>query len=370
MHTKFKILVVDDIIENIQLLVNLFIKQGYNVLPATNGKQALALAFAKKPDLILLDVQMPEMDGFEVCMQLKANEVTKDIPIIFITARSAPEDIIHGLSFGAVDYITKPINTEEVSIKVKNHLELKRSHDVINLQNEKLAELNATKDKFFSIIAHDLKSPISNFIGVTKVLVDHFDDLTGDETVEFLTLLNDSASRLYSLLENLLEWSRCQRGTIPFNPMFYNVTKVIEEVAGSLSISLEKKKIELAISADPELEAMFDSNMLKTILRNFISNAIKFSNPGGMIRVEVLLDKTGVCFEVVDFGVGMDKRILNSLFKLDSIKSTPGTANETGTGLGLTLCKEFVEKHGGQITVESEVGYGSKFMFNLPFMNV
>lgn len=363
---QLKVLIVDDVVDNIRVIGRLLKNKGIQVAPATSGEQALGIAVAKKPDLILLDVQMPEMDGFEVCRRLKANPITQDIPVIFLTARSESEDIMTGFMLGAIDYITKPFNSDEVMIRIKNHLELKKSRDIIQLQNCNLNELNATKDKFFSIIAHDLKNPISNFRDMTKVLVESQDSFTKSEVSEYLSMLNNSADSLFGLLENLLEWSRSQRGIIKYEPVHLDFTYLANNVV-SLTLPLaQAKKIELCSTVPENFIIDADVNMINTVLRNLVSNAIKFTDENGRIEISATDHEHYSEFTVSDSGVGISPDNLKKLFHISENFSTLGTSNEKGTGIGLILCKEFIDKHGGRIWAESEYGVGTKFSFTIP----
>jgi two-component system, sensor histidine kinase and response regulator len=361
-----KLLIVDDIIDNIRIIASLLKSKGILVTPATSGEQALGLAVAKKPDLILLDVQMPEMDGFEVCKKLKENPLTKDIPVIFLTARTETEDIMKGFNLGAIDYITKPINSDEVVARIKTHLELKKSKDIISEQNKNLSELNATKDKFFSIIAHDLKNPISNFRDLTKVLVENFTNLSDNDKVEYLTMMNISSERLFALLENLLEWSRSQRGLIQFNPVQLDLNYLIDNVISLMVSAATKKEINIAKNVPDEISLIADVNMLNTVIRNIVSNSIKFTEVKGCINIGAKNFDNYVEIFIEDTGIGISAENISKLFNIDSNISTLGTSNEKGTGIGLILCKEFVEKHNGKIWVESEINKGTKFTFVIP----
>ncbi len=361
-----KLLIVDDIIDNIRIIASLLKSKGILVTPATSGEQALGLSVAKKPDLILLDVQMPEMDGFEVCKKLKENPLTKNIPVIFLTARTETEDIMKGFNLGAIDYITKPINSDEVMARIKTHLELKKSKDIINEQNINLSELNATKDKFFSIIAHDLKNPISNFRDLTKVLVENFGSLSDSDKVEYLTMMNKSSERLFSLLENLLEWSRSQRGLIQFSPIQLDLNYIIDNIISLMTPLAQKKEISLVKNINSNINIVADVNMLNTVIRNIVSNSIKFTETNGNITVGAKNFDNYIEVFIEDSGIGISPENISKLFHIDSNISTLGTSNEKGTGIGLILCKEFIEKHNGKIWVESEVGKGTKFTFVIP----
>ena len=242
--------------------------------------------------------------------------------------------------------------TQDITMVKKAELELK--------------ELNASKDKFFSIIAHDLKNPFNSIIGLSEMLKDEIS--TGDlSTMEsYAKQINDSAVQTLRLLENLLEWANSQTGKIGFNPTIINLSTLFNEEFGVLNEMATGKNIKINSSFPENLTIIADKNMIKTILRNLISNAIKFTQNDGNVEVMAKIDQENVEFSVSDTGIGMTEENLAKLFRIDSNLSTRGTQNEKGTGLGLFLCKEFVEKHGGNIWAESEQGKGSIFKFILP----
>jgi len=366
MKEKRNVYIVDDIQENLQVIGNVLKNNGLNISIARNGIQALKGIKKKIPDLILLDISMPEMDGYEVCKALKRNGETANIPIIFLTARIQTEDIIQGFKVGGVDYITKPFNPDELLARVFTHLELKESKDIIEEQNSNLKELNATKDKFFRIIGHDLKSVFNQLLGFSSLLYDSNADCSQEEVKEISLMLNKSAKNAFKLLENLLDWARSQSGALTFNPEEVNLSKIIEESISFLREIVNNKSINLNVEEKKEIVLKADKNMISTILRNLISNAIKFTNEGGEITVKSKLLNNEVEVSVIDTGVGISEEDISRLFRLDVHHVTLGTDNETGTGLGLILCKEFIEKHNGKIWVESDLGKGSKFSFILP----
>ncbi len=364
-HT-YQVLVVDDIPENLQVLSNILYEEGIEISFATNGKQALDTMTFVKPDLILLDISMPEMDGYEVCRRLKANPETAHIPIIFLTARTQTDDIIKGFEVGAVDYVTKPFNSNELVSRVFTHLELKHSRDVIKKQNEELITLNATKDKFFSIIAHDLKNPFNTLIGFSDLMLQGYDRMDREKIMKFLNLIHLASKRGFNLLENLLEWSRSQTGAIQCKPESLNIAALLSSFEDMLKSTAASKNIELVYAIPSYLTAYADANMLKTVMRNLISNAIKFSPTDSQIYVLAEQNEKWVDISVEDRGVGISENDMEKLFRIDIHHSTKGTSDEQGTGLGLILCKEFVERNGGKISVKSRVGEGSTFKVVLP----
>ena len=208
------ILIVDDNKNNLQVLGNILNESKYRVAMAINGATALRLAHKAKPDLIILDIMMPEMDGFEVCQRLKTDELTSEIPIIFLTAKTDLEDVIRGFQLGGVDYITKPFKKEELLVRVRNHINLVESKRLIEKQAEELRAANALKDKLFTVVASDIKNGMSSFIEVPKLLLDDRIDFSVDDFKELIGELKDKAEQTQELLENLLWWTGCQRGLL------------------------------------------------------------------------------------------------------------------------------------------------------------
>lgn len=362
-----KVLIVDDIEDNVVVVERLIRRQGLGTLVAYSGMQALSIAESKQPDLILLDVQMPEMDGFEVIKKLKENPKTKGIPVIFLTARTEHESMMEGFQLGGVDYITKPFNSGEVLNRVRTHLELKHAHDIAIEQNEKLATLNATKDRFFSIIAHDLKNPITNFRDITRVLSDKFSDIPNEELQEYLESLRYSSQAICVLLENLLDWSRSQRGAILFAPVEFDFSFLVQNVVEVLHTNAINKNILIDTSYVPDgMRVVADVKMLNTVLRNLVSNAIKFTEQGGKVTVSAKKGEKNTEFTVADTGVGISAMKISKLFKVSENNSTVGTYGEKGTGLGLVLCKEFIDRHSGDIQIESTLGKGTKITIIIP----
>ena len=237
----------------------------------------------------------------------------------------------------------------------------------IEQQNENLRQLNREKDKFFSIIAHDLRGPFSGFMGLAQVIAEELPSFTMAEVQEIATRMSKSATNLYRLLNNLLEWSRIQQGTIHFSP---EVTQLNSVVGGSMDLILEeakRKKIEVAMVIPDELTVLADVNMLQTVLRNLLSNALKFTPKGGKIHISArICDNKDVKITIQDNGIGMSQVLAANLFQHDVKSNREGTEGEPSTGLGLILCKEFVDRNGGKLWFESEEGRGSTFFFTLP----
>jgi signal transduction histidine kinase len=227
-------------------------------------------------------------------------------------------------------------------------------------------ELNATKDKLFSIIAHDLRSPFTSILGFSELLIENLRTYGPENSEEFITHISSTAEHTLTLLDNLLLWVRTQTGQIDFTAENLKPGLIVEEIVGLLNSSATIKNITLTNSVPDDITAYSDPNMLKTILRNLVQNSIKFTNSEGTVDVLAFTEQNHIVFTVTDNGVGMSEETLNNIFKIDTTVIKIGTDHERGSGLGLILCKEFVEKHGGKIWAESEVGKGSKFIFTIP----
>lgn len=358
-RSKSIILIVDDNPKNLQVLGNVLKPIDCELSLAFNGKESYERALSIHPDLILLDIMMPDMDGYEVCAQLKSNEETRDIPVIFITAKTQIDDIVHGFEAGAVDYITKPFNTSELLARVKTHLELRQIR-------EQLEEANAAKDKFFSIIAHDLRSPFTTIASFIRLITKNIDTLEKTDILKLSLDLKHSTDKTQALLDNLLWWARAHTGQLIHSPQSINAARLFNETITVMQQTADEKGISLENTIPEHILVSCDRHMVNTAIRNLVSNAIKFTRQDGKVIVSAVDTRDHVEFLIADNGVGMSENIKNSIFKVDSKITTKGTADEKGSGLGLLLCKEFIELNGGQIWVESIPDKGTTFHFTLP----
>jgi len=389
MQNRQKVLIVDDKSANLYALEQVLqVLEEVELVKASNGNDALIAILNHDFALAILDVQMPDMDGYELAEFIRSEEKSKFLPVIFLSAVFSDEfHVFKGYRAGAVDFITKPFNPEVLLSKVEIFLKLDKQKKELNDQNillekeiferkkieqslreseQKLQELNSTKDKFFSILAHDLRNPFNTIMGFSELLLTQKQHITEDKADHFYKLINEASKSAYNLLSNLLEWSRAQTGTISFIPFNFDVSQVISESLKLLEGSAAKKGIKFISEVKVKTEIFADMNMITTILRNLISNAIKFTGEGGTIKILAHQFDEFVHLEINDTGVGIKEQDIQNLFKIDSNKSTLGTNNETGTGLGLILCKEFVERNGGKIWVESTLKLGSSFIFSVP----
>lgn len=551
-----KILIVDDMPENLRLLASILKDAGYQIRLLREGAMVMSSVLNTLPDLILLDIMMPDMDGYAVCAQLKADERTRDIPIIFLSALDDVTNKLKAFALGGNDYITKPFHQEEVLARVVTQLSLKNAQEQLQIQNRQLQreiqertqaeaglryrhrqlallkrfgqlvntsldldqvlstvleevqellkvvstsvwlltddrrelecrqiigpgskqvkyarlpvgqgitgwvvahgesvmiadiladprhhreigeqddnasrsmisvplkaqdrvigvlnlvdphvnhftpddlhfieslaaeaaiaienarlygevtekniqlqELNASKDTFFSIISHDLRSPFNTLLGFSQMLVENAAHYTPERIAKYAHHVHTSAERLYNLLENLLTWSRLQRGAMEYTPETLDLSEIVEDNILLFQTKAEQKEINLGCEIPDGLTARGDMSMVNTILRNLISNALKFTRAGDSITVSSRLAGEWIDIDVADTGQGIAPDILNNLFRIDHKHSTVGTAGEEGTGLGLGLCQDLVHKHGGAIRVTSQVGQGTTFTVTLP----
>ena len=363
---KNYILIVDDTETNLRVLGSLLRAEGWSVAAATDGAQALALIARRRPDLLLLDVMMPGLDGFEVCRRLRADPATRDLPILFITALTEEESIVRAFSEGGQDYIMKPFRHAELVARVRTHLALLASRRRAEIQAGELARLNADKDRFFSIIAHDLRSPLGGLHGLSEAIAENPREFSPEEIAEMATEMAKSARNVYQLLENLLEWARLQTGRMECHPEEFDISVLLHELVELFRPTARQKGIEVTLHAAP-VRVWSDRSMVFTVFRNLLSNAIKFTARGGSVGLRAHGVDGRVVTEVSDNGLGLTPAQVEKLFAPGTKPTSRlGTANEPGTGLGLVLCAELVQRNGGTLTVTSEAGRGSVFVVTLP----
>jgi len=362
-----KILIVDDNNENLSVLGNILINHGYSVQVANNGKLAIEMAHRKHPDLILLDVKMPEMTGFEACQILKKNPDTSEIPIIFLTAHTSTESIVEGFSLGAVDYVTKPFQKEELLSRVKTHIRLKNTTEALLQKNNELEALNATKDKLFSIIGHDLRGPMGTILGIVEVILDN--EVNETELHDFLVSQKQVARSTYYLLENLLQWAKQNMNQVNFKPRSVDFVMLFDEILEAIEVSASQKKININTSYQSTQKVLADENMLKLIIRNLLMNAIKFTPTEGSISIIATNNDKHVEISIQDTGVGIATENIRKILDDTMFYSTNGTNNEQGSGLGLKLVKNFLITNNSKLEIKSVPGEGSCFTFSLPMGN-
>lgn len=283
-------------------------------------------------------------------------------------------DILHNKAITRDELLTEysSLNKEYARL-LKSAKKIIRTSDPtqrkLKRTQEMLQELNATKDKFFSIIAHDLRNPLGSFISTSEVLQTYFNKMTDHEKHEMISILHSSGKHLYELLNNLLTWSRAQTGKITLHIANLNLSILITSVLNLVKLRAESKSIQIIQEMDKKIVVSADDMMISTVIRNLLSNAVKFTHKGGKIFIRTFPKDDFAHIEIEDSGVGMTADTMNKIFRIDTNHSTAGTENERGTGLGLILCKEFAEMHGGRIFVDSEPGTGTKFTLTVPLFD-
>lgn len=365
--SEYKILIVDDVMSNVLLLKVLLTNEKFAIATASNGRQALEQVEKENPDLVLLDVMMPDMSGFEVAQHLKSNPNTADIPIIFLTALNSTADIVKGFQVGANDFISKPFNKEELIIRVTHQISLVAAKRLILSKTEELQRTIAGRDKLYSVIAHDLRSPMGSIKMVLNMLILNLpSEKIGAEMYELLTMANQTTEDVFSLLDNLLKWTKSQIGKLNVVYQDVDLVEVTDGVIEIFSMVASLKKIRIHEMKPEKMMVNADIDMLKTGVRNLLSNAIKFSKENSEVLVKMEEVDGMAVVSVQDYGCGISEEGQKKLLHTDTHFSTFGTNNEEGSGLGLLLCKDFVVKNGGKLWFTSKEGEGSIFSFSIP----
>ena len=364
--SDYKILIVDDVMSNVLLLKILLSNEKYQVCTANCGNACIEQAKAEKPDLILLDVMMPDISGFDAAQILKKSPETAHIPIIFLTALNNPNDLVHGFQVGASDFLTKPFNKEELVVRVFHQIKLVAATRIIEKQNAELRATISNRDKMYSVIAHDLRSPMASIRMVLNLVVNSMSaDMVGPELFELLDKANKESEEVHDLLDNLLKWTKSQTGRLNVVRQELDLNDIIPGVVDIFEMIALTKKIKLVYQgSNSPIVAVVDNDMLKTIVRNFLSNAIKFSPEESTVDISLSVEGDFAKISVHDHGVGIDQERLDSIFKKGD--TTYGTGGEEGSGLGLLLCADFARKNDGDVRVESVLGEGSTFSVLVP----
>lgn len=367
-NSEYTVLIVDDVDANVLLLKLLISKAGYKTLSAFNGRDALEVIMKENPDLVLLDIMMPIMDGHEVAKRLKEIPGKEELPIIFLSALNSTEDIVQGFKLGAADYVSKPFNKDELLTRINHQISLIHTKKTIERQTQELKKTIIGRDKLYSVIAHDLRSPIASIRMVMEVLINGISKESVDpEMYDLLIMANRLTDDSFTLLDNLLKWTKSQTGRL--NTVFQDDVDIMHLVTGVVEVFrgvARLKNIKINLSGTTNRVARIDIDMAKTALRNLLSNAVKFSYDNSEVDVFVREEEDRVVLDVHDNGAGISKEKQKLLFKTDTHFTSFGTGNEEGSGLGLLLCNEFVKRNGGNLRFTSEEGKGSTFSFDIP----
>lgn len=357
------ILVADDRAENLHLLLGLLEEQGHDVRAVTSGRAALAAAEADPPDLILLDVHMPDMLGYEVCTELKARPSLREVPIIFLTALSGLADKMRGFNAGGVDYITKPFQLDEVTARVRTHLALRHAQRELAQNLEKLHSLERLRDDLVHMLIHDLRSPLMALSGHLQLVEDEAGALS-EEARGDLRCARRLAEVVGGMANDLVDVSRLEERKMPLERREHDLVGVLRDVAGGLGALASSRTIEIA---GPErLLVACDGGLIRRVVENLVGNAIKHTPASGRVVVAAGATSRGVRVTVSDEGAGVPPEARERIFEKFGALSTRQLQQYHSVGLGLAFCKLAVAAHGGSIGVEPREPRGSAFWFEIP----
>ncbi len=429
-RTAATILVVEDSPTQARRLKFLLERHGYSADVCADGREALDYLTGRPPALIISDIIMPEIQGFHLCRMIKADARTRHIPVVLLTSLAHKDDVLESLDCGADGFISKPysenhliscitgmlqhtpeervdrridlfvpiagrmrkltvdprrmlnllLSTYEAAMVKNSDLIVAQEElqdmnenleELVEERTEELRQLNETKDRFFSIIAHDLRNAFGGLMSAGELMTNLPDDMEAEEIRLIAHTMGKTVKNVHALFENLLEWSMMQRGVVVYQPHPINLGDLVSSVRRSQESAASAKHIAIECTVPRNIMVHADLRMAETVLRNLISNAVKFTHIGGRVLITAETIRDGHArISVRDSGIGISADNIGKLFHLDARVNRPGTAGEPSTGLGLILCKEFVERHGGTIEVESTVGSGSTFAFTLPSIEI
>jgi signal transduction histidine kinase len=354
------VLVVDDEPANIFLLQCILEGEGYRVATAKDGKKALAFMKERPPDVVLLDLMMPEMDGFAVLKQIASDPAMCQIPVIVVSAKIDVEDVKIALDLGALDYIRKPVDEEELFARLRSALRLKSRED-------HLRRLIALKEQFISIVSHDLRSPLTTIITYVEMMtmLKQYSEGLSAEHLEFLDTIHQEGTRMNDYLNKLLNLAFLESGTFKLSRSVQQLSALVERSSKDYQAQMEKKGISFEVDAPPDVSVDVDETLFIQVLNNLISNAMKFTKPSGKVKVSVSRDGEKTVLRVSDTGLGIDAEGRKRLFSEFSKHYSWGTDGEPGTGLGLSICKKILDAHGFDISVQSEPGVGTEFAISM-----
>jgi signal transduction histidine kinase len=359
-----RILVVDDTEANRDLLKEVLELDGNQVLLAADGSEALRAVADQVPDLVLLDVNMPGIDGLEVCRRLRADARTASLPVILVTALAERSHRLEGIAAGANDYLTKPIDRPDLLLRVRNALQLHRLHRELAEQYGKLRELEAMRDGLVHMLVHDLRNPLTGIISYLQLVQQRVRGLGDAELTEDLDAMGTSVSRLAGMVGDVLDVSRLEARAMPLSLVEWDLRGVAAEAVAWLGPSEHATVTQHP--GDAPVVAAIDADLIRRVIANLVGNALKFSPRGGEVRVLVAGGSAGTEIRVSDMGDGIPPEFHQRIFeKFGQVKGA-GAPSARSSGLGLAFCKLAVEAHGGTIGVESLVGQGSTFVVRLP----
>ena len=357
------VLVVDDTIDNLRLLSDILDHRGYDVRAVTSGAQALLAAAADPPDLILLDITMPDMDGYEVCRRLKAQPASRDVPVIFLTALNETADKVKGFDIGGVDYVTKPFQVEEVLARVQTHVALRQAQVALAESNTHLRALEQLRDDMVQMIVHDMRSPLTALLLRLRFLGSPPATLS-EQQAEDLRSAIQSAQALTRMTDDLLDVSRLEEGRMPVERSVWDLTRMARDVCAALAAMDRDRSIDVESTA--AIEATCDGGLVRRIMENLVSNGIRHTPAGSRLRVSIASADGRVRVAVHDEGDGVPQEARARIFEKFGTLETRHERIYPSFGVGLAFCKLAVEAQGGTIGLDSREPIGSTFWFELP----
>jgi two-component system, sensor histidine kinase and response regulator len=370
--SRNKVLIVDDTPANIDVLRKTLAPEGYDISVATSGEAALKITSRLKPDLILLDIMMPGIDGYETCRRIKNDAAIKNTAIIFISAKNETEDVVKGFAMGGVDYINKPFQQEEVCARVRTQVNLKSLTEMrenllsrLGSSVNRLTALDALKNKFLGMAAHDLRNPLVSISGLSELLLDESNDFSDEDVKEFIATMHDASQHMLCLVNELLDTSVIESGNLELNLKNCSLRELLLKRIHINEMLAEKKQMKIQHSLDDLPDFKLDTNRVTQIVDNLLTNAIKYSPPGSNIFVSLENGNGSAKVSVRDEGPGISPEDQGKLFGGFQKLSAQPTGGERSTGLGLSIVKKMVEAHQGTIGVDSQLGDGSTFHFTI-----
>lgn len=376
---KHKILIVDDEELNVRFLSTFLQRKGYEIDVASTGVEALEHIDREKPDVVLLDAMMPEMDGFEVCRQLRKNPETHLLPVIMVTALHSIEDEVRALEAGSDDFLPKPINNLELMARLRSLLRIKTLHDELREskkeleeKNKKLVELQGLRDSLTQMIVHDLKNPLTGIMGCSELLQMMPENLS-ERQLSIIKKMDESSSVIQKMITDILDISRMEENKVKLRKEPFHITEILDANLNEMAYMIQKNGIVSRLEVEKDVPMVSaDKDMIHRVVANLLHNAVKHSAKGGRISMIARYDvaNSRLLVSVKDEGEGIAPEYTEKIFEKFAQADLKKLGLKTDRGLGLTFCKLAVEAHGGKIWVDSRIGEGSEFKFYLPIETV
>jgi two-component system sensor histidine kinase/response regulator len=349
-----KILIVDDDRLNLRILTGILRPDGYTLAEADSGERALEVYAQFHPDLVLLDVMLPGLNGFETCRELRKTYGTEAAPVIFITAKSESDDVVEGLTAGGIDYLPKPFRPKEVVARIRTHMYTRLLVEQQRLLVDQLNKADAAKNRFLGMAAHDLRNPLASIRALSEFLQDGTVGPISAEQLDLIKTIHTASQQMLDLVNELLDVATIESGEMKMCMEPHNLAEIIEKSVYLTNIDAAKKKTSITFDgARPPILVKLDAGKMKQVIDNLLSNAVKYSPPGSHITVHLTADDNGCGFGVCDQGPGIPDNERDKLFKDFGRLSARPTGGEKSVGLGLAICRKIVEAHGGTITAEN-----------------